>query len=127
MRAGGSIVVLGQPDVWPLDAVPASIVPTFELASNTEITNRIPGARVLSRPYKITEKNLLSSFYKPVELASAIVTPAEGVYVTPSGSTVLSVTRLGSGQMIYCGLPLLELISKLNIDTIHLFANILNY
>jgi hypothetical protein len=107
--------------------VPASIVPSFELASNTDLTNRIPEARILSKPYKITEKNLLSSFYKPVELASAVVTPAEIVYVTPSGSAVLSVSRLGSGQLIYCGLPVLDLISKLNIDAIHLFANILNY
>ncbi len=127
LREGGSIVVLGQPTNWPLNALPASIAPTFELASNTELTNRIPEARLLSQPYKITEKSLLSAFYKPTEVASAVVTPSEQVYVTPSGSTVLSVSRLGSGQLIYCGLPLLQMVSKLNIDAIHLFANILNY
>ncbi len=127
IRAGGSIVVLGQPQDWPLDALPASIAPSFELASSTEFTNRIPEARLLSQPYRITEKSLLSSFYKPTEVASAVVTPAERVYVTPSGSTVLSVSRLGSGQLIYCGLPLLQMVSKLNIEAIHLFANILNY
>ncbi len=127
VRAGGSIVVLGQPQNWPLDVLPASIAPSFELASNTEFTNRIPEARLLIQPYKITEKTLLSSFYKPTEVASAVVTPAERVYVTSSGGTVLSVSRLGSGQVIYCGLPLLQMISKLNIEAIHLFANILNY
>ena len=127
IRAGGSIVVFGQNQNWPIGSLPAAIVPTTELVSRKTLKNQIPGARILSRPYKITETNLLSLFYKPVEVASAIVTPAERVYVTASGATLLSVSRLGQGQVIYCGLPLLELIAKLNIDAIHLFANILNY
>ncbi|MCH9024367.1 MAG: hypothetical protein IH931_03455 [candidate division Zixibacteria bacterium] len=127
IRAGGSIVVFGQNQNWPIKSLPASIVPTTELISNETLKNQIPEARILSRPYKITETNLLSLFYKPVEVASAIVTPAERVYVTASGATLLSVSRLGQGQIIYCGLPLLEMIAKLNIDSIHLFANILNY
>lgn len=127
LRNGGSIVVLGQPHTWPLNSLPASIVPSTELVTKEEITNRINGARILSRPYKITETNLLSSFFKQSEVASAVVTPAERVYITPGGSTLLSVSRLGSGQIIYCGLPLLEMVSKLNIEAIHLFANILNY
>ena len=127
IRAGGSIVVFGQNQNWPIKSLPASIVPTMELISKETLENKIPGARILSRPYKITETNLLSLFYKPVEVASAIVTPAERVYVTASGATLLSISRLGRGQIIYCGLPLLEMIAKLNIDSIHLFANILNY
>ncbi|MCH8027629.1 MAG: hypothetical protein IID63_05845 [candidate division Zixibacteria bacterium] len=127
IRAGGSIVVFGQNQNWPIKSLPAAIVPTTELVTKETLKNQIPGARILSRPYKITETNLLSLFYKPVEVASAIVTPAERVYVTASGATLLSVSRLGQGQIIYCGLPLLEMIAKLNIDSIHLFANILNY
>jgi len=127
IRSGGSIVVLEQPQDWPADALPASITPSMELTSTDEFDNRIPEARLLCQPYKITEKSLLSAFYKPVEVASAVVIPSERVYVTSSGSTVLSVSRLGSGQIIYCGLPLMPMISKLNIDAIHLFANILNY
>jgi hypothetical protein len=126
-RGGGSIVVLGQPSSWPLDALSASIVPSTEFVTKEEISNRIPEARLLTRPYKITETSLLSSFYKQSQVASAVVTPSERVYVTPGGSTLLSVSRLGSGQIIYCGLPLLDMISKLNIEAIHLFANILNY
>jgi hypothetical protein len=37
------------------------------------------------------------------------------------------VTRIGEGQVIYCGLPLVEMISELNIEAIHLLANLLNY
>jgi hypothetical protein len=29
--------------------------------------------------------------------------------------------------MIYCGLPLLEMVAELDLEAIHLIANILNY
>jgi hypothetical protein len=48
-------------------------------------------------------------------------------WVCPSEATLLSVSRLGDGQIIDCGFPLLKMISELNIDAIHLPANILNY
>lgn len=48
-------------------------------------------------------------------------------WVCPSEVTLLSVSRLGEGQIIYYGFPLLKMISRLNIDATHLPANILNY
>jgi hypothetical protein len=60
-------------------------------------------------------------------LPSAVMSPAENIYVTPSGAALLSVSRLGDGQVIYCGLPLLEMVAELNIEAIHLLANVLNY
>jgi len=127
LRHGGSIVVMGQPDDWPEGALPISLVPMIELIDGSEITNRTTEARILNKPYIISDSNLLSSFYKKREVTSAIISPAEKVYVCPSGGTLLSISRLGDGQIIYCGFPLLKMISRLKIDAIHLFANILNY
>ena len=127
VRNGGSLVVFGQPDDWPEDMLPVVLSPVQEFVTKEEITNRIEQALILSQPYKISELNLFSSFFKKREVASAVVAPAEIVFVTPSGSALLSVSRIGEGHIIYCGLPLLELVSKLDIDAIHLFANILNY
>ncbi len=127
IRNGGSLVIFGQPESWPEGILPVSFIPTMELVDKSGITNRIKQAHILSSPYKISETNLLSSFYKPREVISAVVAPSEKVFVTPSDGTLLSVTRIGDGQLIYCGLPLLELISSLDIDAIHLFANIMNY
>jgi len=127
VRQGGSITILGQPDDWPIGAMAASVTPATELVSHETLKNLIPEARILAQPYKITEKGLLSDFFRQTETTPAIVAPAEKVYVTPSGATLLSVTRLGDGQIIYCGFPVLEMASKLNIEAIHLFANILNY
>ena len=127
IRNGGSLVIMGQPEDWPEGVLPVSFVPGIELVAQAEITNRIEGANILSRPYRITESGLLSSFYKPRDVAAAVVAPSERVFVTPTGATLLSVSRLGEGQIIYCGLPLLDMVSRLDIDAIHLFANILNY
>ncbi len=127
LRQGGSLVLLGQPENWPGDVLPVSFVPTAEVVKQSDITNRISEARILSRPYSISEKNLLSSFFRKREVAPAVISPAERVYVTPRGAALLSVSRLGDGQIIFCGFPLLEMIAKLDIDAIHLFANILNY
>lgn len=127
LKGGGSLVIFAQPDDWPGEIVPVSIVPTAEILDKTEITNRIPEARILSQPYPISEKNLLSVFYKKQALHPAVISPSERVFVSPSGATFLSVSRIGDGQIIYCGLPLTELVAQLDIDAIHLFANILNY
>ncbi len=70
---------------------------------------------------------LASYFPTRQRVRAAVVSPAESVLTTPTGASLLSVSRLGSGQVIYCGLPLLKMISTLDLDAIHLFANILNY
>ncbi|MEW5992885.1 MAG: hypothetical protein AB1744_00625 [Candidatus Zixiibacteriota bacterium] len=127
VRLGGSLVVLPQPEDWPDGALPVALTTTIEIIGRSDITNRIPEARILSHPYTISDNNLLASLEAPREVSSAVVSPAERVYICPNGATLLSVSRLGSGQIIYCGLPLLEMISRLEIDAIHLLANILNY
>ncbi|MDF1545780.1 MAG: hypothetical protein P1R58_11850 [bacterium] len=127
LRYGGSILILGQPDDWPQGILPISFIPYRETVQQEGITNRIVEARVLSKPYSISDKNLFSSFYRKRESNSAAISPAEIVYVTKSGGAMLSVSRFGEGQIIYCGLPLMDMISRLNIEAIHLLANILNY
>ncbi len=127
LRYGGSLVIMGQPRNWPEGVLPVSFVPTQESVGSRQLLNRLNGAKVLSNPYNISEGNLLGWLGASHNLSGAVVSPAEKVYVTPSGATLLSVSRLGEGQIIFCGLPLVEMISDLNIEAIHLLANILNY
>jgi hypothetical protein len=127
VRHGGSIVIFGQPTDWPRDLLPMELTPASDRLTGTEIVNRIPTATLLSKPYNISDRILFESIPQKRVIASAIVSPAEIVYVTPNGGALLSVTRLGNGQIIYCGLPLLEWVSTLNIEAIHLFANLMNY
>ncbi|MCP4684826.1 MAG: hypothetical protein GY867_05185 [bacterium] len=127
LRYGGSLVILGQPNQWPEGALPVGFVPTTESINASELLNRIPEARVMSQPYAISQSNLFNWFAERKTVNPAVISPAEKVFVTPTGATLLSVSRLGEGQMIFCGLPLIEMISDLNIEAIHLLANILNY
>lgn len=127
VRHGGSLVILGQPTEWPQEALPVGFVPASEKVSGPEILNRIPGANMLSKPYTISERGLLDPMERKQVLSAAVIAPAENIFVTPSGASLLAVSRLGDGQIIYCGLPLLEMVGQLNIEAIHLLANILNY
>lgn len=127
IRNGGSLVILGQPYDWPKGVLPMSLTPSLELVTAGDITNLIAGANVLTVPYRVDKAELLASFGAARPAAAAVIAPSERVFSTPSGATVLSVSRLGAGQMIYCGLPLTDLIAELNLQAIHLFANLLNY
>ncbi|MCK4606587.1 MAG: hypothetical protein KAU35_04750 [candidate division Zixibacteria bacterium] len=127
LRRGGSLVILGQNYDWPQGIVPFALTPSMEQTSDEKIANPIPDAKVLSKPYDISVTKLRAAFGPRRRVAAAVVSPAEVVFQTGTGASLLSVSRLGEGQMIYCGLPLLPMISELDLQAIHLFANILNY
>lgn len=127
VRNGGSLVVLGQPGDWPEGSLPVGFVPSSEEMTASDLLNRMPQARLLNETYKISDSNLLAGLQMRRWSQAAVVSPAETIYVTPTGATLLSVSRLGDGQVIFCGLPLVDMISQLNIEAIHLLANILNY
>ncbi|MDD5426270.1 MAG: hypothetical protein PHN52_07305 [candidate division Zixibacteria bacterium] len=127
LRNGGSLVIMGQPYDWPDGVLPVSFSPGATAVRADEIKLRIPEARILDKPYKIILPEFLNYFTVRQPVASAVVSPAEKVFTTDADGTLLSISRLGNGQIIYCGLPLVEMIAELNIGAIHLFANILNY
>jgi hypothetical protein len=127
IREGGSLVTFGQDYRWPKDVLPFILVPSPETVSASEIENSIVNAIILSRPHRIAVDDLLAGLDHRRQVAAAVVSPSEVVFKTPSGAVLLSVSRLGRGQLIYCGLPLFEMIAELNLQAIHLFANILNY
>ncbi|MEA2031328.1 MAG: hypothetical protein U9N55_07020 [candidate division Zixibacteria bacterium] len=127
MRQGGSLIVFGQPEDWPEGVLPVALSPALEIVNKQDIVTQIEKAQLLSHPYRISENNLFSPFSQKREVTAAVISPAEIVFSTRSGAVLLSVSHIGDGELIYCGLPLLELIGKLNIDAIHLFTNILNH
>ena len=87
----------------------------------------MPQAQVLVGPQRIALDDLLRDLNERFAVSPAEVTPAEVVLEAPSGGAILSISRLGQGQMIYCGLPLPAMVADLNLEAVHLLANILNY
>ena len=127
VRYGGTLILLGQPPDWPDGVLPVNLAPSLELVSASEVTTLSSGDELLTKPYLISEHGLLDFFKTKMSVAPAVVTPAEKVMASASGGALLSVSRLGKGHIIYCGLPLTEMIAALNIEAIHLFANLLNH
>ena len=127
IRYGGSLVILGQDYDWPQGILPFSLVPLRQTITREQIVTQLPDARVLSRPDKISVEDLLRALSGQVQMSGANVSLGEVVFETTGGVVLLSVSRLGEGQMIYCGLPLLDMVAQLNLEAIHLLANILNY
>ena len=127
LQAGGSVLLLGQPDDWPEGVLPVAFVPTPEEVTPDQVEVRLPQARTLNRTYTVSVSGLLRYLEKRPLVPAALVSPSEKVLLTPSGATLLSVSRIGEGQIIFCGLPLTDMVAALNIDAIHLLANLLNY
>ena len=127
LRHGGSLVIFGQPSDWPEGLLPVSFVPTLERVRSKEIVIRLPEGRVVSEGYDINFERLLSYFKRERLVNPVVMSPSEGVLVTKSGAGLLSVSRIGEGQIIYCGLPMAEMIADLNLEAIHLLANLLNH
>lgn len=127
VRGGGSLVVMGQPEDWPIGALPVSFVSTPQKLMREDISSLLRFANVLSKPYQINLSDLLAWYDELRPAAPADIAPSERVLVTPEGSTLLSVSRFGEGQIIYCGLPLTDMVADLNIEAIHLFSNLMNY
>jgi len=127
VRGGGSLVVLGQDYSWPRGVLPFIVTPSPETIDASDVDVRMADARILNRPQQVVIEDLLAGIGRRREAAAAVVSPSEVALAAGDGAALLSVSRLGEGQMIYCGLPLLELVAELNLESIHLFANILNY
>jgi hypothetical protein len=127
IRSGGRLVLFGQPSAWPEGVLPVGCSPGMERVRPEDILNRGNVSNIMAKPYAISDNVLFDGLAPSTKVASAVVTPAENILVTPTGGALLSVTRIGTGELIYCGLPLVDMISHLNIEAIHLFANLLNH
>jgi len=56
LRFGGSLVLLGQPTDWPAGVLPVNFSHTSRSLETSEIINRLPEARILSKPYRISQE-----------------------------------------------------------------------
>lgn len=126
VRQGGTIVLFGQPENSPLEPLPISVRPAAERLSLPEIKVPLPQHALMTTPYLISEKNLLAGITDQLSSHPAIVAPAEIIIGTAENRALLSRSQIGEGQVLYCGLPLVSLVGSLNVESIHLLANLLN-
>lgn len=128
VRQGGSLILFGQPESWPDDVLPTKIKisPSGLDGADMQVDDR--SHKVFSKPYSVLTRQLTGKvngeFYSaPAQMAIG----RKLITDTRSGGTLLSIANMGQGRIIYCGFPLLEQISRLEIHAIHLLANLINY
>ncbi len=125
VRNGGDILILGQSFGWPHDIFEAPMYTSRTAASTPGrvVANSHP---VLNQPFVIKPTRLLQG---PALVGAYPAIINGGVEIVSAGehSSYLKVLNIGEGHVVYCGLPLLELAAKLDVEAIHLMSNLLNF
>ncbi|MBN4076425.1 hypothetical protein JYT16_01780 [Gemmatimonas aurantiaca] len=127
VRQGGLLVLFGQPEDWPADALSIEIHPSPLRLSGADLQIGERTHKLFSKPYTIYTRRLTETV-SPRELsAPAGITKGKKLISDSKGRSLLSIINMGEGRIIYCGFPLLQRIAQLEINAIHLLANIANY
>jgi hypothetical protein len=126
VRNGGEIVIFGQGFGWPHDLFDFPIYPakTAGAAAADIVEKNHP---LLSDPYPVNGGNLCETADVTSDLYPAIIGGGTELVSAGELGSYLQVVKISEGHVVYCGLPLLEVAADLNIDAIHLLANILNF
>jgi len=127
MEFGGTVVVFGQPDDWRDDLLPVSIVSMARKMEKRDFSISDNKHPLFNRKYRVDISKLMDGISGGAISYPAVVFPGERIIEGENGVTLLSVSKFGEGKLIYCGLPLLQMIRNLDIDAIKMFSNLIHY
>jgi hypothetical protein len=126
VKNGGKILILGQSFGLSDDIYDFSINAAYtESPPSPKVTT--PGHPLLKTPYSVDPGSLDSlmgevGFGWPARVSGG----TELVSAGELGS-YLTVVTAGDGDVVYCGLPLLEMAARLDLEAIHLLANLIDF
>ena len=126
VRNGGEVVILGQSFGWPHDIFD---FPIYASQQSPPAAMRVvsSGHPILKNPYPVNVSDLVGAVPKASTAYPAIVGSGTEIISAGELGSYLKVSRIGDGYVIYCGLPLLELATQLNVEAIHLLANVIDF
>ncbi len=122
---GGDIVIFGQGFDWPHDLFEFSIYPA-RTSSDKQLHFAHQDLSILNFPYKIDIDALAKGISGTTSLYPAIIDGGAEIVSAGELGSYLQVVKIGDGYVVYCGLPLFEMAAELDVEAIHLLANILN-
>lgn len=125
VRDGGEVLVMGQ--TFSLNDVFSFPIYASKSLSTTNAKVVAADHRLLTMPYGINFNTLHKSLKKNGFAYPAIINSGREIISAGEHGSLLRVTRVGDGHIIYCGLPLLEMAAELDVESIHLLANLLNF
>lgn len=126
MEFGGTVLVFGQPGDWRDDILPVSIIPTEKVVGPGEVKPTGRSHRLFSQSFQVDIGRLLERGGE-FTARPASVFPGTSLLTTDRGASLLAEAEFGKGRLIYCGLPLLEMVHALDPEAIKFFTNIINY
>jgi len=125
VRNGGEIVIFGQGFGWPHDLFEFSIYPAEKIGGKT-IDVSGPSHTLMNDPYAINGGNLIAGVKPEYERYPAVIGGGTEIVSAGELGSHIKVVKVGEGYIVYCGLPLLEMTADLDVEAIHLLANIVN-
>jgi len=127
MESGGTVLVFGQADTWGSDYLPVSLSPYGQSLSSTDININRGNHKIFNKTYHINLQNLARAVNPGLVSFPASVFPADDIITSKRNGVLLSESDFQKGRLIYCGLPLPEMVRELDRDAIKFFTNMINY
>jgi hypothetical protein len=124
MQYGGTVLIMGQPEDWPDDILPVSII-TMAKRLDLSAVAVVEAEHGLFESIDMTE--VLKSADGRLISYPALVEPADVLIEYGGKSAVMTETVIGQGRLIYCGLPLPEMFRALNNESMKFFARLIKY
>ena len=128
MEFGGTIIVFGQSQKWPDGSLPVSILPVESNldSRDTKLTGSANDP-LFNNTYKTSPTYLISAVKEAYRSYPAGVFPGESLISAGHNMSLLSRTDIGSGHLIYCGFPVLDMFADLEPIGVEFFANLINF
>jgi len=127
LELGGTVITFNRPGKWGGNILPVSIITDDYEVPSGDLKVKTANHPIFKEKYKINLPDLLKRSAEKYIPRPAVVFPAEKIIESGEGTVVLSETKIGEGKLIYCGLPLLDMIRDLDTEAIRLFTNLVVY
>jgi hypothetical protein len=127
MEYGGTMIVFGQPDSRQYTLLPIPIGPALNRIPENAYKIINPADPLFSQTYKIDASAFLANIISRRSLRPANIFSGDKVIGVEGDVSLLTVTKLGRGKLIYCGFPLPEMFRELDTVAIKFFSNLINY
>ncbi len=126
VRNGGVIIIFGQGFGWPHDLFEFSIYPAAVMGRQA-IQVSDEDHSILNSPHAIDGGSLTGGIKPGFERYPAVIGGGTEIVSAGEHGSYLKVVKISEGHVVYCGLPLLDMAANLDIEAIHLLANLLNF
>jgi hypothetical protein len=123
---GGELLIFGQTVSWPDNILPFPLIPSEALKVSLQAPEAA-GHPLLQVPYTISVEKLLNRVQNVGPLYPVLFSGGQEIIGAGEQGSLIEVRQIGEGYVIYCGLPLLQLAGELDVEAVHLLANLLNF